>query len=66
MRELVVELALAFNKSKIKANIKDSGIIDACTSTGDLTVKNDVDACTSTDDPTVKNYVDACTSTDDV
>ena len=59
------ELALAFNKSKIKTNIKDSGIVDACTSTGDPIVKKYVDACTSTDDLIVKNHVDACTSTDD-
>ena len=65
MRELAVELALAFNNSKIKTNIKDSGIVDVCTSTDDLIVKNHVDACTSTDDLIVKNHVDACTSTDD-
>ena len=64
MRELA--LALAFNKSKIKTNIKDSSIVDACTSTGDPIVKKYVDACTSTDDLIVKKYVDACTSTDDL
>ena len=63
MRELA--LALAFNKSKIKTNIKDSSIVDACTSTGDPIVKKYVDACTSTDDLIVKNHVDAYTSTDD-
>ena len=51
MRELAVELALAFNNSKIKTNIKDSGIDHACT---------------STDNPIVKKYVDACTSTSHV
>ena len=65
IRELAVELALGFNNSKIKTNIKDSGIVDACTSAGDPIVKKHVDACTSTDDLIVKNHVDACTSTDD-
>ena len=65
MRELAVELALAFNNSKIKTNIKDRGIVDACTSTDDPIVKKYVDACTSRDDLGVKNHVDVCTSTDD-
>ena len=66
MRELAVELALAFNNSKIKTNINDSSIVDACTSTGDPIVKKYVDACTRIDDLIVKNHVDACTCTDDV
>ena len=37
MRKLA--LPLAFNNSKIKTNIKDSGIVDACTSTDDPIVK---------------------------
>ena len=66
MREVALALALAFNKSKIKTNINDSGIIGACTRTGDPIVKKYVNACTSTDDLIVKNHADACTSTDDV
>ena len=66
MRELAVELALAFNNSKIKTNIKDRGIVDACTSTDDPIVKKYVDACTSADDLIDKNHIDACTSTDNV
>ena len=66
MREVALALALAFNKSKIKTNINDSGIIDACTRAGDPIVKKYVNACTSTDDLIVKSHADACTSTDDV
>ena len=66
MREVALALALAFNKSKIKTNINDSGIVDACTRAGDPIVKKYVNACTSTDDLIVKSHADACTSTDDV
>ena len=64
MRELALALALALTINNSK--IKDSSIIDACTSTDDPIVKKYVDACTSTDDIIVKNHVHACTSTDDL
>ena len=57
MRKLA--LPLAFNNSKIKTNIKDSGIVDACTSTDDPIVKKYVDSFTSTDDLIVKNHANA-------
>ena len=41
----------ASSKNNSACTIKDSGIIDACTSTDDLIVKKYVDACTSTDKP---------------
>ena len=67
---LIINTKIKTNKASSKNNaactIKDSGIVDACTSTDDLIVKKYVDACTSTDDLIVKKYVDACTSTDDV
>ena len=61
MRELAVELALTFNNSKTKTNIKDSGIFDACTSTGDPIFKKYVHACTSTDD-VCTNENEPCTN----
>ena len=77
MRELALEIAVTLNNCKIRTNIassknnaafiiKDSSIVDACTSTDDVIVKKYVDACTSTDDLIVKNHVNACTSTDDL
>ena len=57
MRALVLELALPINNSKIKTNIKDNGIVDACTSTDDPIVKKYVDTCTSTDDLIVRKYL---------
>ena len=40
----------ALSKNSAACTIKDSGIVDVCTSTDDLIVKKYVDACTSTDD----------------
>ena len=64
----IINTKIKTNKASSKNNaactIKDSGIVDACTSTDDLIVKKYVDACTSTDDLIVKKCVDACTSTD--
>ena len=66
--QLIINTKIKTNKASSKNNaactIKDSGIVDACTSTDDLIVKKYVDACTSTDDLIVKKCVDACTSTD--
>ena len=66
----VINTKIKINKKSSKNNvactIKDSGIVDVCTSTDDLIVKKYVDTCTSTDDLIVKNQVDACTSTDDI
>ena len=51
----IINTKIKTNKASSKNNsactIKDSGIIDACTSTDDLIVKKYVDACTSTDKP---------------
>ena len=67
---LIINTKIKTNKASSKNNaactIKDSGIVDACTSTDDLIVKKYADACTSTDYLIVKKYVDACTSADDV
>ena len=59
-----IKTNIASSKKNAACTIKDSGIVDACTSTDDLIVKKYVDACTSTDDLIVKKCVDACTSTD--
>ena len=40
----------ALSKNNAACTIKDSGIVDVCTSTDDLIVKKYVDACTSIDD----------------
>ena len=67
IRSITTTTEIKTNKASSKKNnaactIKDSDIVDACTSTDDLIVKKYVDACTSTGDL----IVDACTSTDDL
>ena len=61
----IVNTKIKTNKASSKNNsactIKDSGIIDACTSTDDLIVKKYVDACTSTDKPCT-NENEPCTN----
>ena len=59
-------MGIVSSKNNVASTIKDSGIVDACTSADDAIVKKYVDVCTSTDDLIVKNHVIACTSTDDV
>ena len=68
IRIIIAELMgiASSSKDNVVSTIKDSGIIDACTSTDDLIVKNHVNACISTDDLIVKNHVDASTSTYDL
>ena len=61
----IINTKIKTNKASSKNNsactIKDSGIIDACTSTDDLIVKKYVDACTSTDKPCT-NENEPCTN----
>ena len=54
------------SKNNAARTKKGSVVVDACTSTDDLTVKKYVDACSSTDDLIVKNHVDACISIADL
>ena len=61
----IINTKIKTNKASSKNNsactIKDSGIVDACTSTDDLIVKKYVDACTSTDKPCT-NENEPCTN----
>ena len=61
----IINTKIKTNKASSKNNsactIKDSSIIDACTSTDDLIVKKYVDACTSTDKPCT-NENEPCTN----
>ena len=64
INNIKIKTNIASSKNNAACRMKDSSIIDPCTSTDDLIVKNYVYTCTSTDDLIVKNYVDASTSTD--
>ena len=61
----IINTKIKTNKASSKNNaactIKDSGIVDVCTSTDDLIVKKYVDACSSTDD-VCTNENEPCTN----
>ena len=63
--QAIIKSKIQTNKASSKNNaactIKDSDIVDVCTSTDDLIVKKYVDACTSTDD-VCTNENEPCTN----